>query len=107
MLGLFLLICIYLVLGFFLAWIAGVVAREDVEVKTGAIILFVTGVLSVLARLGLKESMPEAIPWLMPIIQFGILIVLLHLIARLSMKHSAIIAAIYTGLLFLVGLALA
>ncbi|MEX2219737.1 MAG: hypothetical protein WD749_13370 [Phycisphaerales bacterium] len=99
MFGIILLICIYIVLGFMLAWIAGVVAREDVEVKTGVIILVLTGIASIALGLGLNEMAPDAAAWILPFLQFGLLTALIALIAKLSWKHSLIIALIYTVLI--------
>ncbi|MFN7019730.1 MAG: hypothetical protein ACK4WH_00200 [Phycisphaerales bacterium] len=104
--GLLFLICVYIVLGFILAWVAGVVAREEIGVRTGVLILFLTAVISVGARLGIAAVAPGAVLWLSPVVNFGALIVLLHLMAYLSWKHSAIIAAVYTAILFVLGLAL-
>ena len=50
--GLILLICLYIVLGFIFSWVAAVVAKEDVEVKTGVLILAITLVCSLLFRFG-------------------------------------------------------
>jgi hypothetical protein len=99
------LLAVYTVLGFMLAWIAAMVAKEEVEVKTGVITLICSGVVSFLVRLGLFEIMGSAEATGAAIISdLAILALMLNLIAKLSWKHSAIIAVIYTvvidGLLF-------
>ncbi len=94
--GLVAVIAVYVVLGFMLAWIAGAVAKEDVEVKTGVIVLVVTGILSVLINIGIGQIAPSIVTWTWPIVNFGLLVLLLNLIAKLSWKHSGLIAAIYT-----------
>lgn len=105
--GLAILICLYVVLGFILAWVAGVVAREEIGVGTGVLILVLTAIVSIAARFGLATVSPAAATWLTPVVNFGTLIVLLNLVAHLSWKHSAIIAAVYTVLLWLLGFAIA
>ena len=107
MFGLVALVCLYIILGFMLAWIAGVVAREDVEVKTGVIILFLTAVISIAGQVGIEMAAEGSSKWAAPFINFGALLLMIRLIAKLEWKHSAIIAAIYTALLFLLGMALA
>jgi hypothetical protein len=97
---------VYLVLGFLLAWIANLVANEEVEVKTGFLILIITGILSVLVRIGMNQVAPDAAVVVAPVANFVLLVVLLKLMAQLGWKHSAIIAAIYTAILFAVGLGL-
>lgn len=97
--GCFVLIAVYVVLGFLLAWIAGAVAREDVEVKTGVIVLVVTGILALLINLGIDQVAPGITTWTWPIVNYGVLVLLLNLIAKLSWKHSALIAIIYTVIL--------
>ncbi|MBX3385247.1 MAG: hypothetical protein KF768_01605 [Phycisphaeraceae bacterium] len=106
MFGLFFLICIYIVLGFLLAWIAGIVAREEITITTGVVVLLVSGFLSIAAGFGLAEIAPEAGPLVQPFINFAILALMIHLIAKLSLKHSAIIAAIYAVILLLIAFAL-
>jgi hypothetical protein len=104
--GIIILIGVYLVLGFLLAWIANLVANEEVEVKTGFLILIITGILSVLVRIGMNQVAPDAAVVVAPVANFVLLVVLLKLMAQLGWKHSAIIAAIYTAILFAVGLGL-
>lgn len=106
MLGLLVLICMYLVLGFLLAWVAQLVAREEVEVKTGVLILVITAIVSIAAGLILGQTAPSLAPVGLPALQFGMLVVLTKQLAGLTWKHSLIIAVIYTVLLFLLRLAL-
>lgn len=105
MFGLLVVLAIYVFLGFMLAWIAQIVAREEVEVKTGVIILVLTAVISWAVQWGAGNVLG---PWGATlggtVANFVVLIALLNLIAKLSWKHSAIIAGIYTGLLFLVAI---
>jgi hypothetical protein len=99
--GILLLIFILTILGATLVWIAGVVAREDVEIKTGVVILLLTGVLTAAAKYGLDMLSPGLGVYLAPVANFGLLVLFLHAIASLSWKHSAIIAAIYAVIITL------
>jgi hypothetical protein len=97
--GLFLVFCIYAVLGFMLAWIAGVVAKEDVEIRTGVIVLVLTGVVATASGLALNEYAPSLRLPLLPFINYAALVLFLRALAHLSWKNSAIIALIYAVLL--------
>src|SRR3954471_19362558 len=100
MFGLLIIVVIYLVLGFTLAWIANMVAQEDVEVKTGVLVLFLTWLITFGIRYALNATLPDLTSWIMPPVYFATLILLLNLITKLSWKHSAIIALIYTVILW-------
>jgi hypothetical protein len=102
MAGIVVLICLYAVLGFMLAWIAGVVAREDVEVKTGVLILVLTAVIAIAGAFGVESVWQGGSKYASPFINFAALALMIRLIAKLEWKHSAIIAGIYTVLLFLI-----
>jgi len=109
MFGIIILLVVYTILGAMLAWIAGMVAREEVEVKTGVVTLIIAGIISFLAGLGIDIVLTSQIPNLVVTIavQLGVLTLCIHVIAKLSWKHSAIIAGIYTGVLVVFGIALA
>ena len=104
--GLVILASVYTVLGFFLAWIAQMVAREDVEVRTGVITLIVSGITWLLIQIALSYFIGDAANYTSTPVNFAVLTCSLHVIAKLSWKHSAIIAAIYAALLFLLFLAM-
>ena len=94
-----------IMLGFMFAWIAGVVAEEDVEVKTGVLILFLTGVVTVLVRIIVSEVDGIPMPGLIgAAANFLALIVMTHAFAKIEWKKSALIAIIYTVILFLINL---
>lgn len=101
-----LLIATYLVLGFLYAWIAGSIAREDVEVQTGVIILLLTAAVVILLSIVLPPDVPGR-PFIVAAANFGSLIVMTNVVAKIDWAKSAIIAAIYTAILFLVGMGLA
>ncbi len=91
------LIALVLLQGFMLAWIAQVVAREEVEVKTGVLVVVITAVLSTIAGFALRNTLglwPTAI--LQVAIYYGLLSTLLKVMAHLQLKHASIIAGIYT-----------
>ncbi len=107
MIGLFLLFCLLAVLGFVYVWIANVVARTDVEVKTGIIILFVAG----LAGWGIRAALSGAGGVTFEVAGSGVhflaLVLLTRYLAAIEWKQALIVAAIFTGLMFVAGLALA
>ncbi len=107
MFGLLLLVCIFIVLGFILAWVAGIVAREEMEIKTGVIIMIVTAVINIALRYALALLSPGLALWLGPVVNLLVLAVMINLLGKLSWKHSFIIAAVFTALIFVLSLALA
>jgi hypothetical protein len=94
---LIIVLVVYTILGFMLAWIAGMVAQEEIDVKTGVITLICSGILSLLARFGIVQLIGgyEALGATI-VSDLAILTLMINLIAKLSWKHSAIIAVIYT-----------
>lgn len=107
MIGLFVLICVYVMLGFLFAWVAGIVAKEEVEISTGVLVLIVSAIMAFAAKVGLQQFMSkESIVWLVPVVNLAVLTVMTNLFAKLSWKHSAIIAVVYTVVIFLLSFAL-
>jgi hypothetical protein len=107
--GLLVIIAVYVVLGFLLAWIANMVAQEDISVGTGVLTLICAGVVNFFIELGLDQVLDDGIGklLLLLLIQFFVFAACIKALAKLGWKHSFIIAAIYDGLLFVVGLGLA
>lgn len=105
MITLFVLACFYVILGFIFAWVANIVANEEVLVRTGVLILVLTAVVSIL----LSIVVPTTVPFRSLILtgaNFATLMILTNVIAKLSWKHSAIVAAIYAAVLYLVWMAI-
>jgi len=100
------LVAVYCVLGFVFAWVAQVVSREEVSVGAGIGIVVTAGIVAILTSAVLASYAGGLAVFLIPVVNFGLFTLLTNLIAKLSWKHSAIIAAIYTALLFVVGFAL-
>lgn len=98
-------IAVYLVLGFLLAWVANIVAKDDVPVWKGVVILFLTGVAQLALQIGLQDHSESLRSNVSPVFNVAMITVLTRFIAGLSWKHSVIIGAIYTVLLFVMGLA--
>lgn len=107
--GIFVILLIYLVLGFMLAWVGGLVTREDVEVKTGVLTLVVAGIVGAIIGAILDETMGENTPATLigVVARLAVLTVCLKAIAKFTWKQSAIVAVIYTivitGLLMALG----
>ena len=100
----------YVVLGFLLAWIAGVVAREEVTVGTGVIILIATGVISMVVDFALAQFFPDGGVLILivgQVIWFGVLAGAISLFTNIALKHALIIAGIFTTIMILVALAMA
>lgn len=106
MLGLLILICLYIALGFLLAWITGIVAREEMEIMTGVIIMVVTGVVNIAMGFLFASIAPGLEVWLGLVTNYLVLTLMINLFGKLSWKHSFIIAAVFTAVLFVVSLLL-
>ena len=104
MFGILILVAIYVILGFMLAWVAGMVAQEEEEVKTGVLTLVCAGAINWVIGFVLADVMEPGVPRMMVAIGTSYLVLALCLlaIARLGWKPSLIIAAIYQALLYLV-----
>jgi hypothetical protein len=104
MFGLIILIAIYVFLGFLLAWIAQMVAREEVSIGTGVLTLVCAGVANFFIGMGLEQALGESV--VTTVLQFVsgyiVFVMCLKAIAKLEWKHSAIIAAIYQVVIFLI-----
>ncbi|MFG0306557.1 MAG: hypothetical protein ACF8Q5_10150 [Phycisphaerales bacterium JB040] len=107
--GFLLLIVVYIVLGFMYAWITGIVAREEISVGTGVLILVLSGVLTIIAGVGLAAAGIEnelTLQLAGTAVSLGSLTLMGKAIAKLEWKHALIIACVYSVLLFVNGLAL-
>lgn len=106
MLFIIILAALYIFLGFMLAWIAMMVAREEVTVGTGIFTLIAAGIMGWLIDAVLDMVVPAGA--LQTMVHFavilGTLTLALHLIAKLEWKHSFLISVIYAvvinGVLF-------
>lgn len=107
MIGLIILIAVLAVLGFLLAWIVGIVAHEEISVMRGVGIIVCAGVANYAANLAIESASPDLATYTSLPVSFIILILMIKLIAEVEWKPAAIIALIYTVLLFVVGLVLA
>lgn len=100
------LIAVYLVLGFMLAWVVGIVAKEEIEVKTGVIIMVVAGVVGLGAKLALAGVAPDMVEFAGLAIDFVVLTVVTNMFAHIGWKNSVIVALICSLLLLAVGMGL-
>jgi len=89
-----------LILGFVYAWVLNIVAKEDIPVYKGAVILVLTAIASVIASAGIESILPGYSIWISLLVNFGLLICLTNLIAGVSVKHSAIAAAVCSAMMF-------
>lgn len=98
------LICLTLVLGFFLAWIIGIVANEEVSVSKSAVIVFLTAIVffasfAAAQDLGIAGAI---IPLSATMLAMA---GLLRALAYIPFKKGMIVASVYS--LIMVGAALA
>jgi hypothetical protein len=107
MFGLMILVAVFAVLGFVLAWIIGIVAREEVSIGRGVVILLCTGVFNFLVNAGLMAVAPALAAWASLPVSFAVLTLMIHVIGDIEWKPSMIIAAVYSVIIFLVFLGLA
>lgn len=100
--GIIVPLAIFLVLGFMLAWITGMVANEEIEVKTGVIVVVLTGVATwAIGRYGTNlitdsfgfASIVNTAVWV--VVMTG----MLAAFAKIPMKKGVIIALIYAGII--------
>lgn len=109
MLPILILIAIVAFLGFMLAWVTGMVAKEEISVGQGMAVVFLTAIVNFFARLGLLVVGLE--PLVANIIDIPISALamagLLRLIGGIDFKPGLIIGAVYAVALFLVNLGLA
>lgn len=86
---------ILLVLGFMLAWITGVVAKEEIEIKHGVIIVLITGIVARIVDYALRDAdtvvalASDAAVWIV------LLAGLLRLVTHVPFKKGLLIATIY------------
>ena len=86
---------IFLVLGFMLAWITGVVANEEIELKHGVIIVLITGIIAKIVDYSLRDTdaaialASNAAVWIV------LLAGLLRLVTHVPFKKGILIATIY------------
>ncbi len=110
--GLLILIAIYAILGFMLAWIVGIIAKEEITVGQGVIILILAGIVSIALGIGLgfvvdpETANPLALAGMSAVFNLCTIAVFTKLIAQIGWKESFIISAIYAALIFLIGLIL-
>ncbi len=106
MFGLIIIIGVLAFLGFLMSWIANIVAREDMPVMTGFLIVFIAGAVSLVAGFALSAFLGDLATYVQPVLNFGVLFLTIKLFGGLEWKPSAIMAAIYSALLLVVGLSL-
>jgi hypothetical protein len=107
MLGIFLLFCVLAVLGFILSWITGVVAREEIEIKTSMGILFLTGIVTIVVGFATADLGGAASTACRLLASLTTLALLVKFGGRLSWKHSVIIAVVFSMVLNLIAFGIA
>ena len=102
--GLMIIIAIYAALGFLLAWISNMITSDEMEIKTGVIILVIAGIINIALQYGLGADFPA-------IGGAGVNLVtlagMIWLIGKVAFLKSLIIAAIFSAVIFVITLALA
>ncbi len=103
MFGILITIAIYAILGFLLAWISNMVTRDEMEVKTGVVILLLAGFIN----LGLNYALAEDFPAIAGAgVNLVVLATMIWLIGKVEFLRSLIIAAIFSAVIFAITLAL-
>ncbi len=101
--ALLMLLGILTLLGFILAWVTNVVAGGEMEVKIGVAIFIVARIITYALQAGLGESFP-AIGGAG--VNLVVLAAMIWLIGKVEFLKALIIAAVFSAVLFVVGLAL-
>lgn len=104
MFGLMIVIAIYAFLGFILAWISNMVTSDEMEIKTGVIILVIAGIINIALQFGLGEDFP-AIGGAG--VNLVVLATMIWLIGKVEFLKSLIIAAVFSAVIFVITLGLA
>ncbi|MFT3685197.1 MAG: hypothetical protein QM783_09775 [Phycisphaerales bacterium] len=100
--GIFILLCIATVFGFCLAWICGMVAKSEIEVSTGVIIVIMAMVASIFVQYGMAAAeLPSLlISFSTTVVGWLVLSGLLVSNAKISWSKGMIVAAIYSCVQF-------
>lgn len=110
MFGIIILLCIAVFFGFMLAWICGMVANEEIDVKTGVIIVVLSMIASIAASYGLQAAEMHGLIVFAGSTLTGWLCLsgLLVSYAKITWDKAMIVAAIYAAVqfaaFFLIGL---
>ncbi|MFK7884311.1 MAG: hypothetical protein AB8F26_09055 [Phycisphaerales bacterium] len=106
MFGLLIVVAVYAILGFMLAWIVGIVAKEEISVGQGVVILILSAIVNIVVGLLTDQYMTE--PWMSlglgVILNLGTIAVFTKLIAQIEWKESFIVAGVYAAILFCISL---
>jgi hypothetical protein len=108
MFGLLILVAVYVILGFMLAWIVGIVAQEEISIGQGVLVLILSAIVTIAVSLALAQIVvdPTAYAGLRIALNLCTIAVFTKLIAHIGWKESFIISTIYATLLFVIGLIL-
>lgn len=103
MIGIFLYVCLLAVFGFLLAIVTGVIAKEEITVKSGMVMTFVAGILSLvvgvaLAVAELGGSMGPALGQTAAF--FALMALMLWKVGGVPIGKAAIVAVIYSVVYF-------
>ncbi|MBK7403631.1 MAG: hypothetical protein IPJ41_03095 [Phycisphaerales bacterium] len=92
----------FLVLGFLLAWVVGIVANEEISVMRGVAVLVCTGVANWLAGMAIGAVAPDAVQFISLPVSFAVLTLMIKSLCEIPWKPSLIVAAIYSVIIFAV-----
>ena len=107
MIGLIVLVCVLIALGFVYVWIANVVAHEEVSVGMGVAILVLTGIVNFVVNLLLLAALGATLTLIVSTVSnFLVLAGMTHILAKIPLRQSLIIAAVFTVLMLLLALGL-
>lgn len=102
MIGIFLYVCLLAVFGFLLAIVTGVIAKEEITVKSGMVMTFVAGILSLIV--GVALVLAEVGGVLPTLAQtgafFALMALMLWKVGGVPIGKSAIVAAVYSVVYF-------
>lgn len=106
MFGLLIVVAVYAILGFMLAWIVGIVAKEEISVGQGVVILILSAIVNIVVGLLTDQYTTE--PWMSlglgVILNLGTIAVFTKIIAQIEWKESIIVAGVYAAILFCISL---
>ncbi|HYD00022.1 MAG TPA: hypothetical protein VEB22_02250 [Phycisphaerales bacterium] len=109
MFGIIILLCVAVTFGFCLAWICGMVAKTEIEVKTGVVIVALSTIAAIFTRYLIASGDAHPLLVLLGGAAVGWVCVagLLVSYAKITWKLGAIVASVYTVVEFVASLLVA
>lgn len=100
MLFIFLYVCLLAVFGFFLAIVTGVIAKEEITVGSGMVMIFIAGIISGIAGFAVAMNgldSPLIGSLIRSLVFFGSMVALLVLMGKVPAAKASLVSAIFSA----------